>query len=665
MSDNVIETVRGRVDIVELVGEQVRLLKAGRAYKALCPFHSEKTPSFSVNPERQSWRCFGQCADGGDVFKFVMKRDGVDFPTALRTLAERAGVELGRGPDPQAREAHERLFAANEAAITFFRQALTGSSAGAEAREYVARRGFDEATIDGFELGFAPEGWDNLRGYLLGKGFRDEELLEAGVLTSGERGTPYDRFRRRLIFPIRDERGRAVGFGGRALDDAKPKYLNTPQTPLFDKGGLLFALDRAREAIRTAGEAVIVEGYVDAITAHQFGYRNVVATLGTALTPRHIQLLRRLTRRVTLAMDADTAGIEAAMRGEEVAREATGDGDRADDIVRWDGLVQHQARSPVEVRVFTVPSGKDPDEAIRETPGEWTAWVGAAVSPFDFRLRQELARTDMADPRARIELADRMLPLLLKIDDPALQAAYLSRLAQEASVPEQTLALHLRELTPRKARGERIVIRERVRDVPAAVEEAAERAPAARPDPVEAFVLALLLRLPELRQSGEALAPALFQQTAHRALFELWRDAEALSDEAVPAELRPLLDELRRRDLAAFTPLNAEPALADAVAKLRHRTLIEQKRLLDAELAELHGQVDEGASLRLMQRLTEAPEAAELEDVPEPVIAHTNHLRTNHYLSREALTVEWELRTRQTPHWAGTVAEPDAGGAAP
>ncbi len=663
MSDNVVETVRGRVDIVELIGEQVRLLKAGRAYKALCPFHTEKTPSFIVNPERQSWRCFGQCADGGDVFKFIMKRDGVDFPTALRTLAERAGVELGRGPGPQVREAHERLFAANEAAIAFFRQALAGSSAGAEARDYVARRGFDEATVDGFELGFAPEGWDNLRSYLLGKGFRDEELLEAGLLTTGERGTPYDRFRRRLIFPIRDERGRAVGFGGRALDDAKPKYLNTPQTPLFDKGGLLFALDRAREAIRTAGEAVIVEGYVDAITAHQFGYRNVVATLGTALTPRHIQLLRRLSRRVTLAMDADAAGIEAALRGEEVAREATGDGDRADDIVRWDGLVQHQARAPVEVRVFTVPSGKDPDEAIRETPGEWTSWVGAAVSPFDFRLRQELARTDMADPRARIELADRMLPLLLKIDDPALQAAYLSRLAQEASVPEQTLALHLRELTPRKARGERVVLRERVRDA-AAVAEPAERAPAARPDPVEAFVLALLLRLPELRQSGEALEPALFQQTAHRTLFELWRDSEELTDAAVPAELQPLLAELRRRDLAAFTPLNAEPALADAVAKLRHRALIEQKRLLDAELADLHGQIDEAASLRLMQQLEQAPEAAELEDVPEPVIAHTNHLRANHYLSREALTVEWELRTRQTPRWAG-MAEPGNDGAAP
>jgi len=661
VSDNTVETVRERVDIVELIGEQVRLLKAGRTFKALCPFHSEKTPSFVVNPERQTWKCFGQCADGGDVFKFVMKRDGVDFVTALRALAERAGVTLGRGPDPEAQAAHERLFAANEAAIAFFQQALRGSSAGAEAREYVARRGFDEATIAAFELGFAPEGWDNLRGYLLGKDFREEELIQAGLLTTGESGTPYDRFRRRLIFPIRDERGRAVGFGGRALDDAKPKYLNTPQTPLFDKGGLLFALDRAREAIREAGEAVVVEGYVDAITAHQFGYRNVVATLGTALTPRHIQLLRRLTRRVTLAMDADAAGIEAAMRGEEVAREATGDGERADDIVRWDGLVQHQARSPVEVRVFTVPSGKDPDEAIRETPEGWTAWVGGAVSPFDFRLRQELARTNMADPRARVELADRLLPLLLKIDDPALQAAYLSRLAQEASVPEQTLALHLRELTPRKDRGQRIVTRERVSSAPPVEEESAP--PAGRPDPVETFALALLLQFPELRQSGETLEPGLFQQSVHRGLFELWREAPDLPDAAVPYELRPTLEELRQQNLAAFTPLNAVPALADATAKLRHRALIEQKRLLDAEIGESQGQIDEGAAFRLLQQLEQAPGSADLDGVPEPVIAHTNHLRTNRYLSREALTMEWELRTGQTPRWAGVAGEPEAGGA--
>ncbi|HEY7294427.1 MAG TPA: CHC2 zinc finger domain-containing protein, partial [Dehalococcoidia bacterium] len=206
MSDNVVENVRARVDIVELIGEQVRLQRAGSTFKALCPFHGEKTPSFIVNPERQTWRCFGQCADGGDIFTFVMKRDGVDFAAALRTLAERAGVALGRGPNPEAQAAHERLFAANEAAIAFFQQALQGSSAGAEAREYVARRGFDEATVAGFELGFAPDGWDNLRSYLLGKGFHDEELVEAGLLTSGERGTPYDRFRRRLIFPIRDER---------------------------------------------------------------------------------------------------------------------------------------------------------------------------------------------------------------------------------------------------------------------------------------------------------------------------------------------------------------------------------------------------------------------------------------------------------------------------
>src|SRR5579883_891043 len=316
MAASEIQAVRERVDIVDLIGADVRLAKAGKTFKGLCPFHGEKTPSFYVYPDSQSFHCFG-CSANGDAFSYLMKRDKLDFGEALRLLAEQVGVALNSDGREQA-EANARLYAANEAAVAFFRQAFAGSAAGAEGRAYAERRGLDAATLDAFAIGYAPDSWDALRGYLHDKGFSDETLLEAGLLIRNEeRDRVYDRFRRRLIFPIRDDRGRAVGFGGRALDDAKPKYLNTPQTAIFDKGTLLFALDRAKDAVRSANEAVIVEGYLDAITAHQFGYQNVVATLGTALTDRHVALLKRFTPRVTLAMDADAAGVQAALRGEE------------------------------------------------------------------------------------------------------------------------------------------------------------------------------------------------------------------------------------------------------------------------------------------------------------------------------------------------------------
>lgn len=653
MNENAVEAVRQRIDIVDLVGEQVRLQKSGRSFKANCPFHSEKTPSFYVNPERQTWHCFGACATGGDIFSFVMKRDNAGFGEALRTLAERAGVVLEGARSAETAAAYDRLLAANEAAIVFFQQALQGSTAGEEARAYVSRRGLDAATVAAFEIGFAPDGWDHLRNHLQGKGFSEAEQLEVGLLTTGERGSAYDRFRRRLIFPIRDERGRAVGFGGRALDDAKPKYLNTPQTPLFDKSNVLFLLDRAKDAIRKGGEAVVVEGYLDAITAHQFGYTNVVATLGTAITERHVQLLKRLTHKVTLCMDADAAGLEAALRGEEVARTARmDDGGQGEAVVAWDGLVRVQARAPVELRVFTVPSGKDPDEAIREDASGWPGWVQAALPPFEFRLQREEARTDMDDPRARVELADRMLPLLLQIGDPALQASFVDKLAKKAHVDGDSLLARLRELAPKKEFGRSLPLRERaVRPL------APPEASSAREDRVEAFVLALLLRYPGLREAGEALEPDVFQQTTYRELFALWRqfaelDAAGLAA-GLPAELRPPHENLVALRLPPYDAPSAERALIDAVQKLRLQQIGEQKRLVTSELSDLQTEVDARAAIGLTLGL-ERGAADEAAGASEPGLAIAGHLRVDEYLMRELHALEWEQRTHRIPRWAAT-----------
>ena len=443
MSD--FETVKQRADIVDVVGQYVNLIRSGRNFKACCPFHNEKTPSFHVDPERQSWHCFGACSTGGDVFTFIEKKENLSPVEALRLLAERYGVELQRRTRNPDEPATARLVEANEAAARYFHDLLLNAAAGEAARAYLATRGLDAETVRSFQLGFSPDSWDSLREHLRSRGFPVEEQVAAGLLSEGERG-PYDRFRGRLMFPIRDERGRVIGFGGRVLGDGVPKYLNSPQTALFDKGGTLFALDRAKDAIRTAGAAVVVEGYMDAITAHQHGITNVVATLGTALTERHVALLKRYARQVVLAMDADAAGIEAALRGEELVRKAAeteGDGP-AQVVVDWRNLVRVQAAAPVEVRVFTVPQGKDPDEAIRADPAAFRELTRLAVPPFEFRLRHELARIDRENPRERLALADRLLPLVAGVADRAMQAQYLARLAEATAIPEGTLAARMR-----------------------------------------------------------------------------------------------------------------------------------------------------------------------------------------------------------------------------
>jgi DNA primase len=364
---NPVEEIKQRVDIVDVISESVSLQKSGRNYRALCPFHAEKAPSFFVFPDRGTWHCFGGCATGGDVFAFVMKKENLDFSGALRVLAERAGISLGRKTGAAEETEKDRLRQANEAAALFFQHALLNTQAGAAALNYLTLRGIDRQTAEAFQLGYAPDSWDALREHLKGRGFNEAELLKSGLLVEGERGG-YDRFRQRATIPIRDERGRAVGFGSRGLPsesvDAEPegpKYLNTPQTPIFDKGAILFGLDRAAEHIRRSDLAVIVEGYMDVIAAHQHGNLNVVASMGTALTERQLGLLRRLTENIVLAFDPDTAGQAASERGDLVAQ-----------------------RMGAQIRVMKLPKGRDPDEIIRADPEAWRRFVVEAEAPKAF-----------------------------------------------------------------------------------------------------------------------------------------------------------------------------------------------------------------------------------------------------------------------------------------
>ena len=522
-----IEEVKARLDIVETVGSYVPNLKrSGRTWKANCPFHNERTPSFIVDPGRGSWHCFGACATGGDVIGFVQRIEGLEFREALARCAERAGVEL-RPPSPRERERrdeHQRLLDANEAAALFW-QAQLGGSAGAAALAYAEGRGLDAAARREWQIGYAPDSWSALRDHLAARGFGDADLVAAGLAAEGDRG-PYDRFRGRLIFPTRDERGRLVGFGGRALDPGQPaKYLNTPRTPLFDKGGVLYGLDRGGPEARREGRLVVVEGYMDVIACRQAGIANVAASMGTAVTEPQMRLIQRYTPNVVLALDADAAGFEAAMRADEVASGAAGTATVAS--IDWRGLVSYQDVLQADIRIAALPAGEDPDSLARSDPARLRELIEAARPATDHLFAVAAEGADLDDPRARSRAVEALAPRVAAIADPIVRAEYVQRLARLGRVDEGAVLALI-------ARGERGGRRARPTPVPSSRELAraarnaappvAAEPPADAGGPGEALLLRLLLLRPECREAGLALDPGVFEDGLNRRLFEAWRE---------------------------------------------------------------------------------------------------------------------------------------------
>ncbi|MBI5930161.1 MAG: DNA primase [Chloroflexi bacterium] len=438
---SVIDDIKARLDIVDIVSAYTPLKKAGRNYKALCPFHGEKTPSFVVFPDRQSWRCFGACNEGGDIFGFVMKAEGWDFPETLRVLAERAGVEL-RPQTPEENIRHnteERLLALLDGAAQLFTQHLLESPDAEAVRAYVTRRGLNETTIRQFNIGYAPDSWHFALNHFRLEGYREEELLEAGLAIRNETGRVYDRFRHRLMIPIRDGRGRTLGFGARALaDDQQPKYLNSPQGPLFNKSNLLYGLDLARRAIRESETVVIVEGYMDVIQAHQAGYTNVVAQMGTALTPTQVQQVAKYANRLILALDSDAAGVNATMRGLKVTRDSLVEAEPEGLDAR--GMMSQAGKLQLDIRVLQLPSGKDPDEFIRANPEQWPEVVNQARPLVDYVI--EIGTRHLppnADIYARERVARDLLPLLTATESDLQRNDNIQRLAVRLHIPERDL----------------------------------------------------------------------------------------------------------------------------------------------------------------------------------------------------------------------------------
>ncbi|MFZ1396612.1 MAG: DNA primase [Candidatus Promineifilaceae bacterium] len=449
----VTEEIKSRLDIVDLISETVSLRRSGRNYAGFCPFHQNtRTPSFFVFPETQTWRCFGACAEGGDLFSFVMKKEGWEFKEALQNLAQRAGVTLEeeRPVNQEVQRAYNKQAGLLQAASDYFHQLFLYAPQAEIARQYVARRSLNEETIEHFAIGFALDSWDACRSHFNMQGYSDQELLAAGLLTENpDKGTKYDRFRNRLMIPIRDVDGRIVGFGARTLEkEGIPKYLNSPQTDLFDKSNLLYGLDSAKRAIREARQAVIVEGYMDVMQAWQAGFRNVVAQMGTALTEEQLRMLKRYTKQFILALDADAAGAKATLRSLQVARETL---DR-DVEVKFDahGLVHHEGRLQADIRVITMPEGKDPDNIIQENPEEWPKLVAQAKPVVAYVISVATADLYMNDAMSKTAVAQQVLPLIKDIQDPIERDHYWQLLARTLRIDERALRQIRLPATPQR-----------------------------------------------------------------------------------------------------------------------------------------------------------------------------------------------------------------------
>lgn len=591
---SVISEVKQKMDIVEVISDYVPLQKAGRNFKALCPFHSEKHPSFFVFPEQQTWHCFGACGTGGDVFSFVMKKEGIDFGQALRLLAQRAGITLSSPEISKSAEdkKRERLFQINEAAAEYYRHLLFNTKAGEPARAYLSKRKITPETMEKFRLGFSPDSWEALKKFLMSKGYEERELFEAGLIIEKEGGGNYDRFRNRLMFPICDIQGRVTGFGARVLDESLPKYINSPQTPIFDKSGNLYGIDQAKLAARQKNLVIIVEGYMDVLRAHQHGWQNVVASMGTSVTEKQVAIVKRSSKNIALSLDADAAGEEATLRSAEVLVDSLEK--KVTPIPTWSGLVKYENILNAEIKVIPLPQGKDPDKVIDESPDLWQNLVEQALPMLDFAFETIISKIDFNKAKDKSLAIQKLLPLVYEIKDPVRQAHYVQKLARRLTISESILAATLRKSPAAKKRQRLSEAIEQSRFTQQLVS-----------NPIEEYCLALLLQYPELRQAARGLSTEHFESTENRELFIKWQRTEDIAKlkEKLDANLLEHLNYLMNKPILDENDWERQHALNDCILSLQERlsrrleagrelmfNLTREKEGLNAELAKLDEQ---------------------------------------------------------------------------
>ncbi len=432
--NNTVEEIKKKIDIVDFIGSFITLHKAGRNFKALCPFHQEKTPSFVISPERQIWHCFGSCGEGGDVIKFLMKWENITFIEALRELAEKAGIKIQRLDfEDKIWNKKERLMQINHFATEYFNYILHKTKFGKRALDYLKARQINPKIIETFQLGYAPSSWDSLLSYIKKKKFEMSELLDAGLVVRGERGSYYDRFRGRLMFPIKDNRGNTIGFSGRSLDEQEKaaKYINTPETTLYHKRESLYGINLAKEAIKKEKNVVLVEGEFDVISPYQQGIENIVAIKGSAVTKEQLMLLKRYTNRVTLALDADNSGEDAIKRG-----------------------IDEAENMDFEIEVVHLDFAKDPDEAIRKDPDLFKKAIKKPTPIYDFIIELAQKKYSGDDPFNKKKIGDEVIPYIEKIANPIVRSHYIKKVAELLDVSESSIMELIRRLKQKRRQGQ-------------------------------------------------------------------------------------------------------------------------------------------------------------------------------------------------------------------
>jgi DNA primase len=584
MAGDAVAEVKARLDLIEVISGYVSLHRAGRELSGLCPFHPEKTPSFTVSPERQVWYCHG-CHEGGDLFKFIEQIERIDFRQALELLADRAGVELESGPQAGrgAGRKRRRSIELNTKAQAYYQHVLWSSPAGEPGRALLSERGVGEALARTFGIGFAPAGGageDALARYLTGKaGAGVEEVVDAGLAHPPQRGRTRDRFRDRLVFPIRDERGEVLGFGGRALGDAKPKYLNSPDTGAYHKSVAIFGIDLARSAIMRERSAIIVEGYFDVMAAHAAGAMHTVASSGTALTREQVHSLGRIAETLILCFDGDDAGRAAATR--------------AVDVIAAEG---------VQARICRLPQGaKDPDELVRRDPGAFLRAVGEAPAAWQVLIDTALGEGEGGSVDARRAAAERAVSVLARIPEATTRELYLQQAARRLDIGARSLTADLAHaMRDRTRRPARIVVAAPAEPAAGVAEEPAESPEADEPMPAwEAQLARVMLIKPELaaalRVDG-GLEPEEFTNPTARRIFD------ATSADPAAFTLRRLGGGDQRRAaglLVRDVPELAEEADPEALKRLMAdcvRLIHEEsvRRALVSISSEMHRARDEG-----------------------------------------------------------------------
>lgn len=585
---NEVEQIKSRLDIVDVVGEYVRLKQSGQNWKGNCPFHHEKTPSFMAHREKQIWHCFG-CGEGGDIFSFIQKIENIDFTEALEILARKAQVPLApRGVKAGESNQRVKLFEAAELARNFYQEQLKNSPIAAKVREYLKTRQIRTDSISTFGLGYSLLEWDKLLVYLRGKSFTVDEIIAAGLALKSERGPgAYDRFRDRLMFPINDTQGRVVGFGGRTLNpEAKEaKYINSPQGPIYNKSLILYNLDKAKNSIKEQGYTVLVEGYMDVIGSWQAGVQNVVATSGTALTQEQIKLLKRYTNEIRIAFDADLAGRSASERGIDLALQAE-----------------------LEVKVITLPFGKDPDECAKKDPNAWREAVAKALPIGDHAFALVKKEIDITTREGKKEAARRLLIAIGKLPDPVERDHYLKLLAQELDVDERNLRERLTMVNQIQP------IIKNVAPYPAAVTQAPNRHQL-----LSDRFISLILRYAEdlagylNKITPEMMAEGLTQEL-YRRMVIYYNDSQSLGFEELKAELATeielsnFLDKLflqAERDFSDLGTTEAQSELSKLLHQLKHHYLTMELKKLSVAISKAEKTGKSNELQELLGRFTE------------------------------------------------------------